>query len=218
MDEMSPEMANKKWSPGYLYILDYGDGKQFKIGITSNNPELRANQIKRGVGRLLPNPIDAKLVVSLEMETNPYYLEQLLHMQYWTSHVGGEWFELPEVDSLTQLVSYIKPFGILRYYDGWYEMFDDDFVAYVMNGIYPAKLSYHPGVRLRACNNKFNLTMVEDDLASLRRVEAQYRSTKKTYPETFNDFSLSVDYRSNSDQQKSLMQMWTEKLGGDSNV
>lgn len=126
-DEMAPEMERKKWSPGHLYILDYGDGIQFKIGITSKDPTLRLNQIIRGSGQLLPNQIDAKLVVSLQMDTNPYYLEQLLHMQYVDKHVCGEWFEFRYLDSLTELVKSIKPFGSLSYHDGWYEKFDETY-------------------------------------------------------------------------------------------
>lgn len=117
---LRPEMKSKKWSEGYLYILDYGDGEQYKIGITTGDPIKRLNQITSKSGMLLPNPIEAKLVISLYMDTNPYYLEQLLHMQLVDNHVAGEWFKLAFRD-LIYIVSQIQPFGVIDYSDIWYE-------------------------------------------------------------------------------------------------
>lgn len=174
-NEMSPEMARKKWSNGYLYILDYGDGKQFKVGITSGDPTKRLNQITRNAGHLLPNPLDAELVVSLEMNTNPYYLEQLIHMQLADQHVGGEWFKFESSDWIVDIVDQIKPFGNLEYYDRWYSYFNDDYLAYIVAGVYPGSLSYNKHLYNYCATGQVKVRLVDDDTEALARV-ARYRA------------------------------------------
>lgn len=157
-DVMKIEMQAKKWSPGYLYILDYGDGTQFKIGITTKAPKTRADAIKRNSGTLLPLPIDSELVVSLEMDTNPYYLEQLLHMTLADHHVTGEWFKFDNTDELAFLVAMILPFGHLEYFDRWYQLFaTDDLFLYVHAGVLPRELEYVKGLSNYASTDKINV-------------------------------------------------------------
>lgn len=210
VSEMTPEMVSKKWSPGYLYILDYGDGKQFKIGITKNNPAIRANQISRGAGMLLPNPINAELVVSLKMDTNPYYLEQLLHMQQHFNHVSGEWFEFGDKDELANLVKTIEPFGELEYYDRWYSYFDSDFVAYLINFAYPVGLKYNKSVEAVPRAYDFMLKLNDDNAEELNKIVSQYQASKKKYPDSFNGVTVSADFRTKSERLSDTEKHFTQ--------
>jgi len=210
-EELSPEMARKKWSPGYLYILDYGDGKQFKIGKTSGDPQNRVNQITRGASQLLPNPLDAKLVVSLAMDTNPYYLEQLLHMRLWQQHIGGEWFEFEDIESLTALIKDIEPFGRITYYDKWYDYFNSMFLANIAAGAYPPELSYNRSVKVFAYNSKFHVSLIDNNNDELNRVVNQYKREKARYPEHFGHVIVEVDFRT-AEQRKEDNNMFTNLL------
>lgn len=189
-EQMAPEMAKKKWSEGSLYILDYGDGKQFKIGITAGNPTARANQIKRNAGTLLPNPLDSKLVIHLEMDTNPYYLEQLLHMQHEYYHAGGEWFKF-EMDNLTALVSQIKPFGRLTYHDRWYEL-NKDSLGYIFAGTYPSDINYRKGLDLYAWPSRFHASSqtkgLDDEVFT--SLAEEFHQLKADNPGRFDEINL----------------------------
>lgn len=208
-EELSPEMARKKWSPGYLYILDYGDGKQFKIGKTSGDPQNRVNQITRGASQLLPNPLNAKLVVSLAMDTNPYYLEQLLHMRLWQQHIGGEWFEFEGAESLATLIKDIESFGVITYYDRWYKYFDHGFLANIIADIYPVGLDYNRSVKVYAYNSKFHVSLKDNQNEELNRVVRQYKREKAQYPEHFGHVIVEVDFRTAEQRKKEDSDMFT---------
>lgn len=201
-EELSPEMARKKWSPGYLYILDYGDGKQFKIGKTSGDPQNRVNQITRGASQLLPNPLNAKLVVSLAMDTNPYYLEQLLHMRLWQQHIGGEWFEFEDIESLAALVKDIKSFGRIIYYDAWYDYFDTGFLAHVVSGNYPIELRYNRSVEVLEYFGSYCLYVKDDNFEQLELVIKDYASAKSEYPQYFDSVRVEADMRTAEERLK----------------
>lgn len=190
-ENMNAEMKLKKWSPGYLYILDYGDGETFKIGITSGDPSLRSNQVTRNVGALVPNHKGTKLLISLEMSTNPYYLEQLVHMSLADHHEVGEWFKL-SIDQLADLVGRIKPFGYLEYYDGWYELFEDDFIGYVVNGAYPMELEYREGVAQYSQGTDWLLITDKDRMGEAEKVQASFKELQQLHPDSFDNKAVSI--------------------------
>lgn len=200
VEERSPEMQIKKWSPGYLYILDYGDGKQFKIGITRGDPTTRANQIKRNSGHLMPNPISSELVVTLKMDTNPYYLEQLLHMTYEYRHVGGEWFELDDTQDIVGLVAMVKPFGRLKYYPRWYSYFDETFLSFVVAGTYSAELDYSKDIEVYSLCGAMYVQMKDDNKEELERVLKRYRKDRKNHERTFEHAVVLCDYRTEEER------------------
>jgi hypothetical protein len=191
-EEMLPEMQGKKWSHGYLYILDYGDGKQFKIGITTKAPKTRADAIKRNSGTLLPLPINSELIISLEMHTNPYYMEQLLHMQLAHKHAGGEWFEFDDISEVAEIVAMIEPFGYLEYFDRWYKLFEsDDVFLFVHSGVYPRGLEYVKGIGSYASTDRVYVRGHRDtDENTITEWENKTRKNFSKYKVTgsFEDF------------------------------
>lgn len=190
-DDMKSEMQNKKWSPGYLYILDYGDGKQFKVGITTKSPKTRADAIQRNAGMLLPLPIESELIISLEMDTNPYYLEQLLHMTLADKHIGGEWFMFDDLGELAELVSIIKPFGILEYFDRWYDIFaSDDVFLSVHSHVYPSNLDYVKGLTSYMKSNKLRVRSHPSNNELVTEWEGKTRNNFARYgvKGVFNDY------------------------------
>lgn len=192
--EMRKEMAMKKWDPGYVYIIDYGDHKHFKIGKTVKDPTVRFNQITEGAGQLLPNPLNAKLLCYVEVSSNPYYLEQLLHMEYASYHAGGEWFLFDSLGDLAELVAKMYPFGCIEYTEDWYSLWGDDFVEYVMIGVYPEQVEYSKDVCLYSSYKKvMRLRLARGgDRDRLKTIADKYRSTKQKYPDTFNGCELVV--------------------------
>lgn len=175
--DMRPEMKKKKWSPGHLYILDYGDGKQFKIGITTNNPQVRANQITQNSGMLLPNPIGAELVFSLYMDTNPYYLEQLLHMNHFAKHTGGEWFHFEDITDLVDTVSSILILGEPTYYDRWFDLLEDGAFGMIVHDIYPIGLPYVRDLSIWRTGSEYVLAPSSE--RGRKAIEAILRENKK---------------------------------------
>ena len=191
-EDMADEMRSKKWSEGYLYILDYGDGKQFKIGITTKNPKIRASQIKKNAGMLLPMPIDAQIVAHLQVDTNPYYLEQLLHMQYRNFHAGGEWFRLG-LGELAEIVSQIKPFGELTYEDRWFELYEGSF-SLVLANAYPVDVDYIKNVHFYCPPEKFVIFRKENGEGDqeINKLLDEYVELKRESPDTFGHVVIDV--------------------------
>ena len=120
----------KKWQEGYVYILDYGDGKTFKIGQTRYHPSGREKHITNGLPVIMPK---IRLVMYLDMFENCYYLEQLIHMHYDSNHSNGEWFDLRFID-LVELYSMLSFFGPVTLADGWYDIVPDDALTAKKNG------------------------------------------------------------------------------------
>lgn len=125
----------KKWLSGWVYVLDYGDGKTFKIGYTTGEPEERVNQIARGTV-LMP----MRLVMACYTMTNCFYFENLLQMLLDDKHVRGEWFSLDFPD-LVGLYQTLSCFGGAQLYDRWFELVPDDYREYIdhfsINDNYP---------------------------------------------------------------------------------
>jgi hypothetical protein len=135
-------MENKKWNEGYVYLIDYGDGEQFKIGMTVHDPEKRLNQIIRGTGLIYPSRIECKLVLSVYVQTNVYYTEQLIHMTMANKHIAGEWFNLSDFRDLSRVAGIMDVLGGVRYYDRWFEIVPKDYLGYVSNYSAPSTIFY----------------------------------------------------------------------------
>lgn len=115
------KQTNKCWKPGYVYILDYGDGETFKIGHTVNEPEIRLNQIA-ALPTVMPK---VELVMAVYTSTNCERLEGLLHMYFDEQHVKGEWFKLDFVQ-LVEAYQCLGVFGGAELFKRWYELVPRD--------------------------------------------------------------------------------------------
>jgi hypothetical protein len=111
------KQQGKMWQPGYVYVIDYGDGVTFKIGFTTTTPEVRINQIAKG-SVIMP----MHLVMSGYTNTNAYFLENLLQMHFDDNHVRGEWFKL-DFTRLVELYQSLAAFSVgVKLYDRWYDL------------------------------------------------------------------------------------------------
>lgn len=118
----------KAWGAGYVYVIDYGNQTTFKIGYTKNLPSTRLKAI---CGTSVVMPMD--MVFYSQIDTNAYYVEQLLHMSYDGKHHNGEWFDLDFVE-LTDIAVILQQLGSLEYTDHWYEkVVPTDYMEYIKN-------------------------------------------------------------------------------------
>jgi hypothetical protein len=128
MDEYN--QPEKKWSPGYIYIIDYGDSETFKIGYTKYHPDQRIKQISKGTV-IMP----MHLVLHAQTYLNAYYIEQLLHMMLDDKHVRGEWFKLDFVDICRVLDALIALESYIEYSDRWFDVIvPGDYQKYIDGG------------------------------------------------------------------------------------
>src|SRR5437763_3057905 len=111
---------NKSWYPGNIYVIDYGDMKQFKIGHTTVDPIKRFNQIAKG-DVLMP----MHLVMHAEVDSNCKQLEDLLHMKYDSNHIRGEWFDFSFME-LVELYQALETFASVQLHQRWYEIVPND--------------------------------------------------------------------------------------------
>lgn len=123
-------MNSKK--SGYVYVIDYGDGKTFKIGMTRTGPQNRMAQINKAA-ILMPKQYGMKMVMSGEF-ANCYYLEQLLHDRFESLRDNGEWFKLDFPD-LVETYQVFTILGDSTLYDRWYELVPYDHEGYISHGV-----------------------------------------------------------------------------------
>lgn len=133
MTDRKQRQPSKIQYPGYVYILDYGDGKTFKIGHTTKEPEDRLKQISLS-SVLMP----MRLVMSVFCE-NCKQLENLLHLVYDENNVVGEWYALHLVD-IIEIYQSMSVFGGAELYDGWYELADGRFDDLIHEGVVGSNL------------------------------------------------------------------------------
>lgn len=127
-----------KW--GYLYVIDFGDKRTFKIGYTTKSVTERFNQIAKS-SVLMPNQM--ALVMSFDVMTNVYAVESLMHMKFEDYRINGEWFELnfPELVELYQVMCGLSVRQTLH--QRWFEVVPDDHEKYIEHyAISPVKLPY----------------------------------------------------------------------------
>src|SRR3990167_2941266 len=90
---------------GYVYLVDYGDKKTFKIGRTSHlDANTRIKQIIK-YGVIMP----MKPVFYVDFDDS-ILLEKILHAKYWSNHEVGEWYNFTFPD-LVDLYQTMKCFG-----------------------------------------------------------------------------------------------------------
>lgn len=78
----------------FVYLLgDSGQDNTYKIGVTRGKIEKRIKQLQTGNGS------EIFLVNSYETKY-PFFLERLLHMQFFPQQKMNEWFELKDEDVL----------------------------------------------------------------------------------------------------------------------
>jgi hypothetical protein len=130
------KQSNKRRLPGYVYLIDFGDGKTFKIGQTKHEPELRLHQIAKG-NVIMP----MQLVMEVYTETNCGLLETLLHMNFDNNHIRGEWFRFDFFD-LVDIYQAMSSFGGARLHDRWYELVPDGYDKFIEGGRISSKLPY----------------------------------------------------------------------------
>lgn len=123
---------NKTFLPGFVYVIHDGY-RNFKIGYTTVNPEIRLKQINR-TNVLMPK--NCQLVFSCHTDTNAFYLENIIHMSLDQFHVKGEWFSL-RTRELVLIYQLFQHFGSVAIHDHWFEVVDDeDIKHYNDNGLY----------------------------------------------------------------------------------
>lgn len=142
LEELPESMRDKMWDPGYVYFIDFGDGKQFKIGKTIHEPTERLEAIVKGANLIYPLPSTAKLLFYVYTDTSCYYLEQLMHMYYAGYNTAGEWFEFPTWMELAEAADQLRVFGSMYYQERWFELVPDDWLEYVKHGAIPLKVHY----------------------------------------------------------------------------
>ena len=152
-DEQTERIQDKKWREGYIYIIDYGNQKSFKIGYTTKHPAERLKEISRGTV-LMP----MKLVAYAYCTTNAYYLEQLIHMDLDSQYVHGEWFDLdfPRLCDVLLVLSIIG--GIVEYTDHWYDLVvPPDYEEYIKHGAItsPEIICYSKDKEVRVAEYEF---------------------------------------------------------------
>lgn len=121
-EEVGYNQPHKKWKTGEVYLIDYGDGKTFKIGFTTLDPITRLKQIMKG-NVIMP----MQLVFTCYTDTSCRMLEEMLHMKFDMSHKGGEWFYL-EFQDLLDVYRAMDTFGGVMVHDRWYELVPNEFV------------------------------------------------------------------------------------------
>ena len=109
---------------GNVYLIDYGDGKTFKLGMTINDVEKRLKTICRG-SVIMP----MQLVMS-GYSMNCRQLENLLHLKYQNVNKGGEWFSLTFVH-LVEIYQILELLTCVELYNRWYELVPDDHQKYI---------------------------------------------------------------------------------------
>lgn len=78
----------------FVYLLgDSGQDNIYKIGVTRGKIEKRIKQLQTGNGN------EIFLVNSYETKY-PFFLERLLHLQFYPKQKMNEWFELSDNDVL----------------------------------------------------------------------------------------------------------------------
>ena len=130
-DDLDHNQSNKKWKTGHVYLIDYGDGKTFKIGHTINEPQKRFMQIG-GSSVIMP----MHLVFSAHVDSgNAMFIENALHMRFDADHVRGEWFKLDFADLVDcyQVLQFFS-YGRTKLYDRWFELVPDDWSEYLERG------------------------------------------------------------------------------------
>jgi hypothetical protein len=112
-----PTIGN--YSPGYIYVIDYGDGKKFKIGMTNGKVETRFRQIAN-TSVLMPMHLVMEAFVY-----NARQVENLLHLKFEPKHIRGEWFELKLMD-LVELYQTLSLLGTPAVHDHWFSFIPED--------------------------------------------------------------------------------------------
>ena len=114
---------------GYVYVINFGDDKSFKIGFTTTEPEERLKSIQR-TSVVMPNTMS--LVMS-SLAHQPFYLEQILHSKFDTSKIKGEWFELsfPDLVDVYKILYTVGGDGELH--PNWFSLVPNDYQLYIDN-------------------------------------------------------------------------------------
>lgn len=77
---------------GYVYLLgDSGKDSSFKIGVTRGSIEKRIKKLQTG------NDSDIFLVAYYETK-NPFYVEKMMHLKYFSKQILNEWYNLNSED------------------------------------------------------------------------------------------------------------------------
>ena len=77
---------------GYVYLLgDSGKDSSFKIGVTRGSIEKRIKKLQTG------NDNDIFLVAYYETK-NPFYVEKMMHLKYFSKQILNEWYNLDAKD------------------------------------------------------------------------------------------------------------------------
>lgn len=116
----------QKW--GEIYVIDFGDMKNFKIGYTTVGSSNRLNTIGKGPV-LMPNKME--LVMSFEVTTNVRAVESLMHLKFDGYRVKGEWFDLGFVE-LVELYQAMYGLSVRRtLHNRWFEIVPNDYENYI---------------------------------------------------------------------------------------
>lgn len=116
----------QKW--GEIYVIDFGDMKNFKIDYTTAGSANRLKTICKGPV-LMPNKME--LVMSFEVSTNVRAVESLMHLKFDDNRIKGEWFELDFVDlvELYQTMYGLSDRQVLH--SRWFEIVPTDYEKYI---------------------------------------------------------------------------------------
>jgi len=87
--EIERRLSYEPAKPGYIYLIESTHG-YYKIGL-SRTPVQRIKTL----GVKLPFPIKVQHLI---LTNHMYKAEKVLHEQYATKRVNGEWFDLTEND------------------------------------------------------------------------------------------------------------------------
>ena len=132
IDNMDKNYSTDKTFPGFVYIINYGDGSIFKIGFTILTPETRIKQIAHK-DVILP----MQLVMYSYVITNCRYLETLMHLHFEDQRVGGEWFRL-DFPRLVEAYQILASFGSVTLCEDWYSLVPEDYKKFIEYGVvYP---------------------------------------------------------------------------------
>lgn len=135
-DHSDRNQPKEDWKWGYVYLLDSGDSRVFKIGHTKYLIQ-RLDQL-RETPVIMPTESPLRYFVACEVTTNCEYAEHLLHMIFDDHHVNGEWFDLgdspPELIRLMETLERVSRGGF-QYFESWFqyaqqEGMADTFVRY----------------------------------------------------------------------------------------
>lgn len=94
-EESQPRVSQFTERTGSVYVLKYKD--RYKIGITYQNVETRRRQVEGELQRHFDRNASVE-IIAVYASNKPRTVEELLHAEFSSKRLEGEWFALTQSD------------------------------------------------------------------------------------------------------------------------